>query len=356
MSPQISRAEHDFAERQKAELQAWIDKKTDKGFRSRAESKPALIDELLQRWETGQPFYISAVVGAPYDGCFHEPNLFLCTPTGCELFGELNRHDVQGNRAVWGLYASGQGMCVDCLASLSDVVKWLADQSISELATREEGRTSEHRRHHYGSFDSFELHDFGPIDKLPAAETYWASAVRAAEELYGLALPWTCVQCGTVKLGTGESLMEPIHTGYRGNGGVGVFMEGALCEECYEAGACALCRKLSQHPWDSYSPEVAEHGADLCDSCTHDLFRGTIFCADEGVLDRKALVAIRLESDELVACDENGVPLQGVRINTPAVDKVLRRWRLRLEDVFEGRGALVLGPSLACMAEAEEDG
>jgi hypothetical protein len=359
MMPQITPTEREFASKHKADLQAWIDKKTDKGFRSRAESNPALIDELLEHWEKGEAFYISAVVVAPYDGCFHEPNIFLCTPPGSKEYGEFNRHDVNGDRLVWQLYASGQGMCADCLVSLSDIVQWLSEQSLSELATREEGRTSEHRRHHYGSFDSFELHDFGPIDCLPSTETYWASAVRAAEEHYGVALPWTCAQCETVHYGTGESMQEPIHTGYRGNGGVGVFMSGALCYSCYEAGACEICKETSSQPCDVYSEEVAEHGASICDGCTYDLFRGAVN-HEEGrdtALATEKLVRVVLQDEKLVVLydDEEGTPMEGIHIDEVEVDKNLTRWRMRLSQVFGEAGKLILASSLEHISEEMEE-
>lgn len=374
MPPQISTDEKAYVEQQKAELAEWLKAKEDRAYRRDSESTPELIDELLERWLAGKPFYIDAVVVAPYDGCFHEPNIYLCTPPGCDLFDELNRHDVQGDRVVWQLYASGQGMCVDCLVSLTDIVTWMAEQSISDLATREEGRTSEHRRHHYGSFDSFELHDYGPVSDLPASETYWAHAVRAAEEQYGLALPWTCVQCETVLEGTGESCMEPIHTGYSGNGGVGIFMHGAICYDCYTRGSCSLCEELYSSPHDIYSEECAEHGADICDICLYDIFRGAV-SHDEGwdtalgaeqlvrlvVLDRKLTCCYpdpRDEHGERIVGEDGewvkGEPMEGIHFDEVSIEATLNQWRKHTSGVFGGDGKLVLASSLKDMSEERD--
>lgn len=355
MTPQISTEEQTYADQQKAELATWLNAKETRAYRRGDESTPELIDALLERWAAGEPFYIDAVVVAPYDGCFHEPNIYLCTPPGCDLFDELNRHDVQGDRVVWQLYASGQGMCVDCLVSLTDIVTWMAEQSLSDLATREEGRASEHRRHHYGRFDSFELHDYGPVSSLPASETYWAHAVRAAEEEYGLALPWTCDQCESVLEGTGECMMEPIHTGYSGNGGIGVFMHGAICYDCYSRGSCQICEETCSQPHDIYSPEVAEHGADICDNCAYDLFRGAVYHDDgwDTALDAEDLVRVVTRNGKLVVLynDEEGTLMEGIHIATPLVDKTLLQWRMGVERVFGGDGKLVLASSLAHMSE-----
>lgn len=373
MTPQISPEEQAHAEKHKDELQAWLDKKSDRAFRSDAESNPALIDELLERWLKGKPFYIAAVVVAPYDGCFHEPNIFLCTPPDSDLYDEMNRHDVNGDRMVWQLYASGQGMCVDCLVSLSDIVTWLSEQSISELATRDDGRDSEHSRHHYGSFDSFRLHDFGPVSNI-ASETYWAHAVRAAEEQYGVALPWTCEQCETVCEGTGEHMMEPIHTGYRGNGGVGIFMSGALCYDCYVRGSCSLCEERGGQPHDIYSDDVAEHGADICDCCAYDIFRGAV-SHDEGwdtalaaeklvqvcILDRKLVVCYpdpRDEAGDRIVGEDgewvDGEPMEGIHLDEVEIESTLQDWRMTTNQVFGDFGKLVLASSLEHMSEERD--
>ena len=282
------------------------------------------------------------MVTAPYEGCFSEPNIFLCTPPNCDLHDKMNYHDTHGDRLVWRLYSSGQGMCVDCLISLSDIVMWLAEQSISDLATRE-GRDSEHAKEHYGAFDSFQLHDFGPIDELPASETYWAQAVRAAEKAYNVTLPWTCVQCETVHEGTGESEQEPIHTGYRGNGGVGVFMQGAICYECFNKGLCVVCEETGySSPHDVYSEEVVEYSLHLCEYCLEGLFQNAVTYEEgwDDKLDAEDVVPIIMENNELAVRypAKEGVRerMHGVKIDMAVVTQAAdKQPRLNLYDRFK---------------------
>lgn len=47
------------------------------------------INELDRLWALGEPFFVTASVIAPYDGCFHEPNIWLITPIGCEMYEQL---------------------------------------------------------------------------------------------------------------------------------------------------------------------------------------------------------------------------------------------------------------------------
>lgn len=48
-----------------------------------------LVAELRALWKKRRPFLMQMEVGAPYDGCFYEPNLFLVTPPGSPMQKEL---------------------------------------------------------------------------------------------------------------------------------------------------------------------------------------------------------------------------------------------------------------------------
>ena len=248
--------------------------------------QPEILQELVQLWQKGSAFYLTCVVNAPYSGCFHEPQIYLVTPpTSSEAF-ELRGHWrlSRWDPVVWPLYASGHGVFVDCIKSCEDVARWITDQSLWDLAIREPADKLGTRRHFanwegppsnaHGSFDSFSLHKMQPINQLPPAEHYWASAVQAASREYGIELAWTCDKCGRAQHGSGEGEQEPVFTSYRGNGGIGVFMEGAMCMDCVEEGLCKRCRERGGGYSEVYDPDVAEYRWDLCEWCTEELAKG----------------------------------------------------------------------------------
>jgi hypothetical protein len=250
--------------------------------------KPEVLQELVALWQEGAAFLLTCVVNSPYDGCFHEPQIFLVTPPTCDE--ALTLQDVwpgsSNDPVVWPLYASGQGCFVDCLKSCADIARWMTDQSLADLAAREGGAGSTriwakrcHATSAYGSFDSFMVHEMQPLNQLPPAEHYWGAAVKAAEREYEISLPWVCSKCEKEKHGAGDCEQEPIFTGYRGNGGIGVFMEGALCYDCVQAGMCRRCEERGGDYSETYDPDVAEHGWDLCEYCTEELLKElTLIC------------------------------------------------------------------------------
>lgn len=347
--------------------------------RSRDGVTPEDLTRFRRLWTKGQPFFVTGVVSAPYDGCFYEPNIWLVTPPGCELHQELNGtwkpryHDPKGRAealarvsqpardlrdakwdlewelrdrverggkgwkllkagpdapdtleaqlegveetrlgiellemveealetveattaeqheaiealfprlpdpdgsVVWPLYASGQGVQVDVIRSFIDCLDWFTD---GELPQREaDGQTyresrlgsggwgSTSRYPSTGSFDSFDIRPWGPLSEMNPGEHYWTAAVRVGAERWDLELPWTCARCEQEQEGTGECSSAPYNTGYRGNGGVGVFMEGGLCEDCFRAGVCILCEDGGED-YEKWSQPVAEHGLHLCE-------------------------------------------------------------------------------------------
>jgi hypothetical protein len=379
----------------------------------RSETTKAHLTTLRKLWRKGKAFFVTGVVNAPYDGCFHEPNIWLVTPPGCEEYESLNAQwpteypagraapmkdqqeregelhsaawrlqydactalremveraesvgmgeahpirvllekliaarmddqfcsllsdelwslhaallelgpeaeqlelfagfqlvlDLQPliaeahkalkrqraalekkypalprrpDSVVWPLYASGQGVAVDVIQSFSELVDWLAGDGLPK------DRESRHTKSwsHWGTFDSFEVHPWGPVSEFPPIEHYWGHAIQVAQEKYELDLPWLCAKCGHEVKGKDESDCAPHYTGYRGNGGIGVFMEGGLCDECFDAGCCDACRNHGGEDHDIYDPEVADCGASLCEWHTEALLKDALFGTEEAI-------------------------------------------------------------------------
>lgn len=378
------------------------------------------LTELRKLWRRGKAFFITGVVNAPYDGCFHEPQIWLITPPGCEEHESLNALwkpqypperalllkaisgrrepveraesdmrrelqrvlremderaeslgyasdgpmrklfdkftgytlyglefwlelrdelgslcacleelgpkaeqeelinnivlylDVQGtvqevlmslreeekgikqqhpelprppDSIVWPLYATGHGVATDVIWSFSELVDWLVDGELPP--DRESRHGAEYARGSYrwgrGSFDSFEVHPWGPISEFPPREHYWGHAISVAAERYEMNLPWKCDKCGCEVEGKDDSDCAPHFTGYRGNGGIGVFMEGALCDNCFDQGCCDVCRFRGGDDYDMYDTEVADLGASLCQWHTEQLLADALFGTPEAI-------------------------------------------------------------------------
>lgn len=339
---------------------------------------PVKTDEVLRDfvklWRGGKAFYVTGVVSAPYDGCFHEPNIWLVTPPGCsehaslnagwkpryarakerlaalaevntraaEIYQEKSRleekvrphvercgrdwqlisaqlpagatieeqqivmdqvrwalgriKDLEAEGAqletdivainerfpakpelppavVFPLYASGQGAAVDVLWSLEDCLEWLHSGELPRVIsgeTEEDGSTKYRdsrlvQGSFWGGFDSFTVAPMGPISELPPSEHYWGAAIRIAYERWGLELSWKCVECEREIVGTDEDDSSPHWTGYRGNGGIGVFMEGGLCADCFQRGCCKACEGAGEADHELWDPAVFHHGLDICE-------------------------------------------------------------------------------------------
>lgn len=214
-----------------------------------------------------------------------------------EVEPELQAHDVtlqaeidarfprlpdDPDAVVWPLYASGQGVAVDVIRNFSELCEWLVNGELPTDDGRQRRSRWERGFASSGSFDSFAVHPWEPISGFSPAEHYWASAVRMAEDKYSLALPWCCEKCGKEQEGVGES-GAPHFTGYRGNGGIGVFMEGALCDDCFQAGICPVCEQHGGDDHEKYSPEVAEHGLTLCEWHAEELTKACLVGTEEAI-------------------------------------------------------------------------
>jgi hypothetical protein len=318
---------------------------------SRDDTTAADLSAFTKLWFVGEPFFITGVVGSPYAGCFHEPQIWLVTPPGCDWHEELNsahvptryaslrekaierlrnaqgavrtrtwqvdfhfqnavraqplgglsehkRYCEQGllhyaeliearveladaeriyaaacalhprpllrrERSIWPLYASGQGVEVGAetagLRTFQRVLMWLANQTLPTT---------------YGSFDSFTIHKMQPLSSLPPAETYWGHAATVAAETYGIELTWECGACESEIVCTdGDGGGAPTFTSYRGNGGIGVFMEGVICQECLDNGSCKSCYERDCQPMDRFDPEVLAGVRFICEWCEAELLK-----------------------------------------------------------------------------------
>jgi hypothetical protein len=272
----------------------------------RNDSEPELLDKLLELWKKGERFFLTGVVSAPYDGCFHEPNIWLVEPD-CDEKTEI----------VKPLYASGQGLGVDTVWCLGDLLEWVAEQNLLPLWGKDDRvspRCSQHRMlSPHGRFDSFEAHPGDTFaNDLPPTSHYWAHAVKTADSTWGIELEWKCPECEEIiKGGTYEC--EPLHTGYRGNGGVGVFMEDAMCYECVQKGFCQVCREQGYDSYEGYDRDIAENGWDLCEDHADALFKDCVETDEEDVdlPETVFLGYVDEDDDEVALFDEydGGEPL-----------------------------------------------
>jgi hypothetical protein len=212
-----------------------------------------VIEEIENYFKQNKSFYLCCSVVAPYDGCFHEPNAFLITPKN-------NVNDFNSEILVKPLYANGQGKKLIELKSKEEIIKLIENEKLED---------------DWRTIDCFSTGNVNePINKAtPLHETYWVQALSAAKENFGIELDWVCEKCE--KVHTYDECDAPQFTGYRGNGGVGVFMEGALCSDCIEEG---LCRHCGQDGWphEHYDSDIAENGYCLCQYCTEKLLENVI--------------------------------------------------------------------------------
>ncbi len=267
----------------------------------RKDSEPELLDEAVALWKKGEPFFLTGVVVAPYDGCFHEPQIWWVEPNCDEPL-----------ETVKPLYASGQSLGVDIVWCLGDLLTWLAEQSLSPVLMQDDRVSPRCAEHHMlspsGRFDSFEVHAGDTLlSDLPPSEHYWAHAAKTASSKWSLDLKWQCGKCEQVIEG-GEYECEPVFTGYRGNGGIGVFMEGVLCHDCAQQGMCNLCAERYDYH-EAYDPDVAEYGWHLCMDHTKQVFEGLLEAVDGVELNLPEIVWLRKspkDGNHVVFVDEHG--------------------------------------------------
>lgn len=223
--------------------------------RDTLEEKEQVIKEINSFFRRKKAFYLCCVVNAPYDGCFHEPNVFLVCPEG-------NKNGFEGD-LVKGLYATGQGQGVCKLESKKEIIEMVRSEHVPNESS-------------WKSIDSFTTGDASkPINEVtPVHEHYWAQAILVASEEHEISLLWKCDKCNHEIEGDYYE-GRPTFTGYRGNGGIGVFMTGALCDDCVQNGLCRKCGRDGD-PTEMYDPDIAENGHCLCEQCTEELLDGAI--------------------------------------------------------------------------------
>lgn len=237
----------------------------------------AITKSVKNYFEKKKCFFLQFQVVGPYDGCIHEPNILLVCP-------EENENGFCSQSLVKGLYASGQVG-----------VQMMNVKSIEELLTIiETGKVP-------GCPSWQEVYDFEVTDaSLPINEatsmheTFWVHAVRVADTYWGIALKWRCEGCEKIIEG-GDYEARPEHTSYRGNGGVGVIYEGALCQDCLSKGICEGCGRQAE-TYEEYNLDMATEGYDLCELCTSKLLYHAVF--GEEIIDHDSLIIVQWYKDE----------------------------------------------------------
>jgi hypothetical protein len=246
------------------------------------------IEEAKKLWAAGKMFYIQATVSSPYDGCMFEPNIFLVIPPEHEDYDE-------DTDAVLPLYASGQGLGVDYLRTLDDICTWIEQGSLDdayEMHSDHNSRTDGPHGKIWGGFDSFVVLNASlPINELPANEHYWVAALKIAQEEWEQQLQWHCDMCNNV-YEYDEYECVPHRTGYKGNGGIGVFMEGGICDECFREGVCVACDYSGMADHEMYDPQVVANSLHLCEWHTAKLFDGCVTAAEDLALEFPDVVEI----------------------------------------------------------------
>lgn len=181
---------------------------------------------------------------------------------------------------IWPLYASGQGLAMDAIRTLDELIQVIQEESVYELAARpfnlmngalegtrmliEEGwRLSQAS----GQIDSWTASELGPINEvLEAAPRFWMPALEhAAGEgsdalgLDGLLdLTWICEGCNEV-IPYDPYEGRPHYTGTHGDGGIGLHYTGIICDSCLDNGTCRRCDVHGYSDDEKYSSDVAEH-------------------------------------------------------------------------------------------------
>lgn len=157
-------------------------------------------------FEDSKIYIIQFTAHAPYDGCFSEPQ-FVAMAEG--TFVNLTHDSVYK------------------IADLEDIEKYIH---------KAEGNDGYYRDSMNDNFVIYDVTHGFDLDNIN--ETFYATLAQVIEnELPNVDYGFTCSKCGNYHIN--PEYIE--YEGYRGNGGVGVFMEGALCEDCYQSGCCPHC-------------------------------------------------------------------------------------------------------------------
>jgi hypothetical protein len=147
-------------------------------------------------------------------------------------------------------------------------------------------------------------------DALSLDEHYWVHAVLAAQQ-QGIFLRWRCLECDGIYEGRYDEDL-PEFTSYKGNGGVGVYMMGAMCHSCVQSG---LCRGCGDNDPIRYDSDIASEGYDLCEECTHTLLEGSM----EGNVEINDDVVLIKRHKEYVLVDKSGNKIKGLLLDQAIV-------------------------------------
>lgn len=261
----------------------------------------------------------------------------------------------QPELCVWPLYASGQGMGLDAIHSLRDLIDLIEAENAEELGRRPSwpdglqgsrfASTSGFKS--WGRVRNVSFGDFGPINENSyAAERYWMQALRVANEIYDLELEWKCESCGEcITYRHEDPEVEPYPTGSHGDGGVGVHYTDVMCYSCLEAGSCEVCKNDGSE--NCYSEKISEHGWHLCEFCTEQFAKAITFEKGEDVELPETVMFHRGESG-IVCYTKDGAFIFDIAFNQSAVEEWLQKHYVC--DFLDDVGLRVSGDSLAYAA------
>ena len=237
----------------------------------------------------------------------------------------------QPELCVWPLYASGQGIGLDAIHSLSDLLEVVLDEDASSLADREswpfalDGTRygSEMGSHSSGRIDSWEVGSFDePINNASfAGERYWMKALEVASSEYGLYLTWECSQCSAAIEFSGDGEGQPEPTGYHGGGGICIHYTDVMCDECAREGMCQVCSDAGCTVLEAYDPNVADKGWSLCEYCTEKLLASSGLVGEVDLPDTVELLWYRAKPTDvarLCFCIED-TPIEELSFDENAV-------------------------------------
>ena len=178
--------------------------------------------ELVERLKgLTAPVVLRCTAVAPYEGCWEEPNHWLLK-----------------DRKFFPLYVSGIASQLFLLNSVEAALRPISWDDFVDTMREYDDR--------YTEWD-YE----NPGDRAPGNN--YLNAMTVLLHRHGVQSPkWNCVECSRDHQGVAHFLS------YRGNGGVGIFLEMPVCDECFDAQElCASC----------YSGVDEEGYCESCDGC-----------------------------------------------------------------------------------------
>lgn len=268
----------------------------------------------------------------------------------------------QPDICVWPLYASGQGMCLDAIHSLDDLIMLIEEGETSSLGNREtwpdalEGSRFEKQSgfRRWGRIRHVTFGDFSPISEVSyTAERYWMQALAVASELYGIALQWKCPNCGKIinyDAEDPETFVYP--TGSHGDGGVGIHYTNVVCYSCLENGACEACKNAGCGHETYYSEKIAEHGWHLCEYCAEAFAQAISLKKAENVEFGESVIFRRSENG-IICYAESGACISNITFDQGAACEWLRN--NYVDELLDDIGLHVSGEALENAAEDLEE-